>query len=57
MYLWSTHFERVIRVTFDTSFPNNVGVLFETKNNVMADLKSEHEAVTTTFFQSKPQTV
>ncbi|KAF7803828.1 putative long-chain-alcohol O-fatty-acyltransferase 5 [Senna tora] len=42
--------------TLDTSFPDSVGV-FETRNDVMADLESEHEPVMATFLQSEPQTL
>ena len=45
-----------LALTFHTSFPHSVGV-FETWNDVILDLESEHQAVTTTLFQSKPQTL
>lgn len=40
--------------TFHACFPDSVGV-FEAWDNVIVDLESEIQAVTATFFQSKPQ--
>lgn len=40
-------------LTLEAGFPYIVCV-FETWNNIMADLESEHQTVTASFFQSKP---
>ena len=40
--------------TFDASFPDCIGI-FEARNNVIADLKSELKAITAALLQSKPE--
>lgn len=42
------------KFTFQTSFPNRVSVL-KPGYNVILDLERESQAVSTTFFQRKPQ--
>jgi len=53
-FVYTRERERERELTLYTSFPHSVSV-FETWNNVIADLKSELQAVTASFFQSKPQ--